>query len=254
MKKLRITLILLSMIIFSSWILGMTVFSSATRYSDEYQQLLEYKVTDWNGTNGVEWYLWDFTNPIHRGFAGTEKGGKIVVNITDTHAKPSQLAYLANLDPVPYGDISFYWRTGYLNFTTTNISNTEMAYILNLGYMSWCPGFMIPLDLEANAAIALAQSNVWGTLCDVTITNKSQSVEYDFRQQTGTLLQNTTLEYNITSGVLSRAYTEFGNYWCEIQLQTLLIPGFSLPVVGVIAIISIVGISLFVKKKKKNKK
>ncbi|MBN2155538.1 MAG: hypothetical protein JW776_05810 [Candidatus Lokiarchaeota archaeon] len=248
MKKLRTTLIFLTLVIISTWIIGSTTFSSATTYSDEYQQLLEYQVTDWNETNGVEWYIWDFTNPIHRGFAGTQKGGRITVNITSTHNKSSQLSYLANPDPVPYGDINFYMRNGFLNFTETNISITEMAYILNLGYMNWFPGFMIPNDWEENGAFALAQRNVFSILCEVTITNNTNSVVYDFKQQTGTILQNTTLEYDLTSGALVRAYTEFGNYWCEIALQNFQIPGFSLSLLSVIAMFTIIGISLFVRK------
>jgi hypothetical protein len=253
MKKSRTALILLTMVIFSTYFIGMAVLSSAITYSDDYQQELEYKVTDWNGTNGVEWYVWDFSNPISRGFAGTENKGRIIVNITDTYDKPSQLSYLANPDPVPYGDISFFKRNGNLNFTATNISNTEMAYVLNLGYMNWFPGFMISTDWETNAALALAQRDVYTILCDVTITNNTNSVMYDFKQQTGSLLQNTTLEYDTTSGALVNAYTEFGYYWCELTSDFFTISGFSLIVLGIVMAVTMLGITLVMRKRNQTK-
>ena len=110
MKKLRNTLVLLIIAVISSWFWGITSFSSASTYADGYQQELKYKIKDWNGTNGVEWYIWDFTDPITRGFAGTEKRGEIIVNITGIHDKPSQLAYLENPDPVPLRDLSNFPR------------------------------------------------------------------------------------------------------------------------------------------------
>ena len=253
MKKLRSILLLLTLVTISSWIIGIAPSTSATTYSDEYQQVLEYKVTDWNGTNGVEWYVWDFTDPVHRGFAGSQNRGNIVVNITSTHNESSRLSYLSNPEPVPYGNIDFYWRNGDLNFTATNISNTEMAYVLLLGYMNWFPGFMVPLDWDANADLALAQQDVWSILCDITITNNTDSVEYDFKQQTGSVLQNTTLEYDLTSGALINAYTEFGNYWCEITSEFFSIPGYSLPILGIVTVATMLGISLLLRKKKHKK-
>ncbi len=259
MSKTRITLILLTLVAISTGIIGTGLFASAAEptYADEYQQVLEYRVQDWNGTNGVEWYVWDFMDPVHRGFAGTEINGKISVNITSLHNKSSRLSYLANPDPVAYGDINFYWENEDLNFTATNISNTEMAYVLNLGYMNWFPGFLIPLDWEDNAALALAQSDVWGILCDVNIINQTDAVVYSFKQQSGSILQNTTLRYDKTTGALNYAYTAFGNYWCKLTPYGPLyippplsnIPGFSLPVLGIVAIVSVLGITFVVKKK-----
>jgi len=262
MKKLRTTLILLTLVTVSGWIISASnlVTAAEPTYSDEYQQVLEYRVKDWNGTNAVEWYIWDWVEPVHRGFAGTEINGKIEVNITGLYNKTSRLSYLSNPDPVPYGDIKTYWENGDLNFTATNISNTEMAYVLNLGYMNWFPGFFIPLDWENNAALALAQRDVWGILCDVNIINQTDAVVYTFKQQTGSLLQNTTLRYDKTTGALNYAYTAFGNYWCKLipygplyvppPLPT--IPGFSLPVLAIVALGSLLGIT-FVVKKKSNK-
>lgn len=259
MKKLRTTLILLTLVIVSGWVLGTSTLVTAAEptYADEYQQVLNYRVQDWNGTNSVEWYVWDFTEPVHRGFAGTEINGKISVNITSIHNKSSRLSYLANPDPVPYGDINFYWENEDLNFTATNISNTEMAYVLNLGYMNWFPGFLIPLDWEDNAAFALAQRDVWGILCNVNIINQTDAVVYSFKQQTGSILQNTTLRYDKTTGALNYAYTAFGNYWCKlIPYEPLYvppplwdIPGYSLPVLAILVIASLLGIIFVVKKK-----
>ncbi|MHA1111764.1 MAG: hypothetical protein ACTSRE_11725 [Promethearchaeota archaeon] len=262
MKKLRITLILLTLVAASSWIAGVSNFVIATEpnYSDEYQQVLEYRVTDWNGTNAVEWYVWaNSTNggPIHRGFIGSQIDGKIVVNISETHNKTSRLSYVANPDPVPYGDISFYWQNGDLNFTATNISSTEMAYVLNLGYMNWFPGFVVPIDWDENAAVALAQSDVWGILCDVSVINQTNSVVYSFRQRSGSILQTTTLKYDTTTGTLIYGFTQFGNYWCKIipygpkyipQPQPT-IPGYSLITIGAIMVTMIFGIALGIKKK-----
>ena len=244
MKKIRITLILLTLVSLSSLI---TLASAPSPYSSEYQQSLEYRVTDWNGTTGVEWN-W----PTDRGFLGTQKRGSFFVNFTDMHNKPGDLAWIANPDPVPYGDLSVYMRNGVLNFTATNISNTEMAYVLLLGYSAFQSGFIIPLEWENNAALALKQANGYFQ-ANVSVTNKTSSVVYDFKQTTGSLLQNTTLEYNLTNGVLLYAYSEFGNYWCELELGGLIIPGFPLPVLGIITFITMLGITLSVIRKKRKK-
>jgi hypothetical protein len=237
--------------------IGGNTFSVASEptYSNEYQHVLEYRVQEWNGTNGLEWYVWDFSDPIHRGFAGSEINGKIEVNITGLHNESKRLTYLSNPEPVPYGDIKFYWKNGDLNFTATNISNTEMAYVLNLGYMNWFPGFMIPLDWEENAALAIAQSNVWGILCDVRVINQTNSVVYTFKQQTGSLLQNTTLQYDTTSGALLSAYTEFGNYWCRLIPYGPIpvppareIPGYSILLIGIVSIVTLIGVGFIFKK------
>ena len=245
MKKIRITLIFLTLITLSSLI---TLAAAPSSYSSDYQQTLEYRVTDWNGTTGVEW-SW----PNERGFLGTQRRGTIVVNFTGMYDKSGDLAWTAGPSSVPYGDISSKMRNGNLNFTATNVSVTEMAYVLLLGYSAFQPGFIIPLEWESNAAQALAQADGFFQ-ANVTVTNKTNSVIYDFKQLTGSLLQNTTLEYNITNGVLLNAYTEFGNYWCELQLGGLFIPGFSLPTLGIVTIVTILGISLLVLNTKRKKR
>ncbi len=264
MKKLRITLILLTLIAASSWIVSLSTFAKTAEpiYSDDYQQTLEYRVTEWNGTNAVEWYVWDYVEPIHRGFAGSEVDGKMVVNITGLYNETFRLSYLSNPEPVPYGDISFYWQNEDLNFTATNISNTEMAYVLNLGYMNWFPGFITPLDWEQNAALALAQRDVWGILCNVKVINQTDAVIYYFKQQTGSILQNTTLRYDLSTGVLISAYTEFGNYWCRIipygpkspSPPAQEIPGYSIPIIGGVTVFTTLGFVIAVQKIKRNEK
>ena len=97
-----------------------------------------YDVIQFNGP--IEWYniSWGF-----EGEANTNQGGQIKVNFTGNYDKhPFDTSIFNN--PIPWIDIEILEKKLTIletNFTLTNISNTEAALNLMLGYNNFQSGF-----------------------------------------------------------------------------------------------------------------
>lgn len=227
-------------------------------FEREIAELVQYKVTDCNETGVNEWWnlAW-----VKRGDWKTSVNS--IWNFTLSDLEDDNGGYDVE-NPIPYFDMLIA-DNGVANFTESNISNSEIAVALSLGYMNFQPGLSVRIDRwDALAQKALEQSQVersWapGTYdyADVTITNTSTNVTYEFAQSTG-MMQNTTLTYSKTTGRLIYAKTQSSQYyWLEIELYEDSgsngpnpgIPGYISIYIGVSAL---VGIFIILQKKRLN--
>jgi len=172
----------------------------------------EYNVIQFNGP--IEWYnmSWGF-----EGEANTNQGGQIKVNFTGNYDKHPFDTSIFN-DPIPWIDIEILEKNLAVletNFTLANISNTEVALNLMLGYNNFQSGFLIPVEnLTDVKGKAMAESSGWST-GKVTIeeTNNFIYIEYD-QDDEG---QKTSLIYERWTGLLVWAKTSLAGYLLEIQ-------------------------------------
>ena len=122
-------------------------------------------------------------------------------------------------------------------------ANSDIAVSLALSIMSWFPGLIADINWVKQNAYAQSNSSM-GVL---TIVNDSQKISYQYKQP-GAFSQNTTLVYNMTTGVLLECFTEtnFGSYWYlslifnrmetlpPIGTGSFLIPIFSILLIGIV--------------------
>lgn len=192
-------------------------------YYQKYPETLTYNVLSFNTTNPMKWYIYvdgNSNHDIYRGYVGTNDGGKIIVNISSFADKSPELLGIED-NPVPYGNISVF-KSGETkaNFTADNISVTEMAYVFLLGYKTWFPGFLSPINWTNNANKAYYQYRLNSVQTNITIINTTSTVKYIFKQISGIMMQNTTLLYNRTNGVLLEAISNSGNYEIHIKIES----------------------------------
>ena len=215
---LLITAIVCGTMIFSS--VSAAEFVVPSDYLSTLNTKVQYEILDCNETGVNEW--WTLT-PSYRGDWETEIGSIWNFTLSDMEDDDGGFA-LEN--PIPYFDVLI--ADGHTaNFTRSNISDSEIAVALSLGYQNFQPGLAIRMDRWAEyAQKAHAQSEVeqwWNPgnydYADITVTNTTAFVTYKIEQTTG-MRQNTTLTYSKDTGRLFYAKTQTSQYyWLEMQIK-----------------------------------
>ncbi|GAB4305169.1 MAG: hypothetical protein Kow0069_00580 [Promethearchaeota archaeon] len=159
----------------------------------DYSRPLEFEVVTLVGT--LEWWGSDWSL---RGYVGGVQGGRVLANIT-AFGNKAPTDFSVDPDPVPYVDIAFLEEGGAVNFSLVNVSMTEVAFNLGLGFANFNPGLLCPTNWTKvnETAHSVAVGYFAGT---VDFKVGSSTVEIAYRQDTGT--QNTTLIYDKSTGVL----------------------------------------------------
>ena len=99
--------------------------------------------------------------------------------------------------------MTFNLANGAVNKTLVNQSIYSLAYSLDLGFGSFDPAFYSPVNWSQNDAAALAAANsASDTNGTVTISNSSNLHTYLYKQNPEDGSQNTTLSFDINTGVL----------------------------------------------------
>jgi len=163
-----------------------------------------YNVTKFGGD-----LSWSYLNYTSKYITTTNVGGQISVNFTGFYDKDPDDLDNAFESPIPYMDVEFIEnQAGVLNSNHTfyNVSNSETAFNMALGYSSFKSGFLIPIDnLTKLKELALAQDSGYMS-GDIEVEESSNFISFDFKQDSK--FQNTTIVYEKKSGLLVWARTK----------------------------------------------
>lgn len=146
---------------------------------------------------------------------------KILVNITGFYNRDPNDIYgdvFSNIH-MPWLDIEIY-KNNVLNFTMSNVSNSEIARNLGLGFAKFQSGFIIPYNqiewIKANATLEAEGAS--GQTAHLTMEETYNFLYFRFEEYVSTQNQKTELIYDTKSGILVKANTSLGNYKLGIAL------------------------------------
>ncbi|MFX0187118.1 MAG: DUF4430 domain-containing protein [Candidatus Hodarchaeota archaeon] len=180
-----------------------------------------YNVTDFGGPTGY----YNFTPwpaPSFEGNWEAKTGGQIKINFTGFYNENPLWWGDIYYDSIPWMDIEIMKNdSGVLvsNFTLTNRSNTEISYNLILGYSSFQPGFLIPIDNLTNIKKIAIEEAPKGYFSGQSIVEESfHFLHIDYENIGGT---TTNLLYDKSTGLLVWAKLSLGGYQMEIKSLNL---------------------------------
>jgi len=173
-----------------------------------------YNVSQWSGYNN--WTLYNGTN---LGAAKSNNGGQIIFNFSqfgEAHPNDNNdIHYVGSgfwwdpSDQVPYINVTLKEKVSpsfSTNSTFLNVTNSNVAHILGLGYNRFRSGFIIPVDDLNNLKDKARAQNETDWEAEILAKEYTEYVKFQFCQQSGA--QNITLIYNKTSGLLVQAQVE----------------------------------------------
>jgi hypothetical protein len=152
---------------------------------------------------------------------GTTENDNILVNITGFYNRdPDDISGDVFSDTyMPWFNIEIYKNT-LLNFTLSNVSNSEIAKNLGLGFAKFQSGFIIPYNqtewIKANATLEAEGAS--GQTAYLTMEETYNFLYFRFEEYGTTQNQKTELIYDTKSGILVNANTSLGNYKLGISL------------------------------------
>lgn len=151
----------------------------------------------------------------------TNFGDRIRINITGFYNRdPNDVVgdIFSDTD-MPWFDIEIFKDTN-LNFTLFNVSNSEVARNLRLGFAKFQSGFLIPHNqtewIKANAT--LEANGASGLTAGLTMEETFNFLYFRFDQYGETQNQKTELAYDKKTGLLVEANTSIGDYKLAITL------------------------------------
>ena len=277
-KILNILLVITFLLLSSFYLFSVPISKADDKLPDQEKYLSSKEVYTYNVSqfdSKATWTDLDWQAPTKGDFV-TNPGGQIKVNFTRFGDKnPND--YSCFSAPLPYINIYIYENVSdalQLNFSLTDIPNSEAASNLAINYNSFLSGFLIPTHnltkLKAQANDQVDSTGFMPGTVDIEETNcsikfvfkaddRSQNVTMIYDKWVGILLWTKVkniygpdLEINLTglSGydIVTEAEQEEENEKNDDNKTFLEIPSYSAGI-----IVSIVLISSFLKKKKKKK-
>ncbi|MFX1338234.1 MAG: DUF4430 domain-containing protein [Promethearchaeota archaeon] len=188
-----------------TFIFGFKMEIYSLNYTFDYSLTYNYTVNDFTGP--LEWSSFD--GP--KGYINSSAGNHILVNFTgyyDKHAFDGSCFS----EPIPYINITFV-----NNRTMYNVSNTEAADAMFIGYNNFDSGFLIPTD-NITKLKELATIESFGlTNGIVSIEETMLTIKFTYDQIDGD--QFTSLIYDIRTGLLLWVHTETNNYVLELTIN-----------------------------------
>lgn len=179
-------------------------------FTFNYEETYNYTINEFNGP--LEWSSFDGD----KGYINLSSGNYILVNFTGLYNKHA-LDGSCFSEPIPYINITFV-----TNRTMCNVSNTEAADAMIIGYNNFDSGFIIPTDnLTKLKEMAIVES-LGLTNGIVSIEETILTIKLNYDQIDGN--QFTSLIYDIKTGLLLWAHTESTNYVLEMTI-TGITPG-----------------------------
>ena len=179
-------------------------------FTFNYENTYNYTVNEFVGP--LEWSSFDGD----KGFVNSSLDNHILVNFTGFYNKHA-LDSSCFSEPIPYINITFV-----TNRTMYNVSNTEAADAMIIGYNNFDSGFLIPTDnLTKLKEMAIIES-LGLTNGIVSIEETILTIKLTFDQIDGN--QFTSLIYDIKTGLLLWVHTESTNYVLEMTINGI-IPG-----------------------------
>lgn len=120
---------------------------------------------------------------------------------------------------MPWFNIEIY-KNAILNFSMSNVSNSEISRNLGLGFSGFQSGFIIPYNqtewIEANATLEAEGTS--GKTAHLTMEETYNLIYFRFEQYGATQNQRTELIYDTKSGILVKANTTLGDFYLAISL------------------------------------
>lgn len=186
-----------------------------TNYSLNFNNSYAYEVKEF-GDNAAQWlnFTWDFV-----GLFKTNPGGNITINFTGFYERdPNDFGDVFPDDKMAWLDIEIYNNiSSTANFTLYNVSNSEAASNLILGYNAFQSGFLIPVMDNVSYVKELAlQEAINYIIGTVTLKETNLTLEIKFDQNTG--FQKTYFLYEKRTGLLLWTKSTFGGYVLEMGL------------------------------------
>ena len=164
----------------------------------------------------ISWF--NLTNDF-KGYANTNATGIISVNFTGNYDKNVNDNSIFN-NPIPWINITFIENnTGILitNFTLCNISNSEAALNLHVGYNNFSSGFLVPTEnlalLKENAKSEGSGDKANGFL---RIEETGLTIKFIFIETGGQNFSKTT--YDKHTGLLMAVRAVSGNFLLDMEL------------------------------------
>jgi len=184
-------------------------------YSLSFEVPYVYEILEF-GDKPVGWYnfSWGF-----EGNFSTNIGGNITINFTGFFPRDPNDLYgdVFPNDKMAWLNIKIYNNFSHTaNFTKNNVSNSECAMILILGYYPFQSGFLIPIMDNISLVKQLALS-LQGKTISVTLKETNLTLCINFESD----IQNTYLSYEKRTGLLLWTKTTFGDFKLEMGLIDL---------------------------------
>ncbi|MHA1146992.1 MAG: DUF4430 domain-containing protein [Promethearchaeota archaeon] len=185
-------------------------------FSLDFNEIYKYNISRF-GEENAEWWNMDWGKD---GEYFTNTGGQVHINFTGYYDKHSNDGTLFE-SPIPWLDIDIYNKTNTqlsLNFSLNNISNTEAAFNMILGYNNFQPGFLIPIMDNLSLVIQMAETEATGGINgNVFIQHSNLTIKIVFLQVDG--VQKTYLIYEKLTGLLLWADISLGGYQMEMTIE-----------------------------------
>lgn len=164
----------------------------------------------------ISWF--NLTNDF-KGYANTNATGIINVNFTGKYEKDVNDNSIFN-NPIPWINITFIENTTgvlIINNTLYNVSNSEVALNLHIGFNNFSSGFLIPTDnltrIKEKAILEGSGENVDGFL---RIEETGLTIKFIFIETGGVNFSATT--YDKRTGLLMWIKAISGNFSLEMEL------------------------------------
>lgn len=224
-------------------IVGLLLISPPAQGSSEIEESFgQWLILDWNDANAVAWD-WGVSSFV------TSNGSYI--NYTLSHHDPSNFTH-PSAGTLIVGNL------------TTQATNNKTAEVLLLSIYGWFPGLVTSADnwvLQKQVATSAAQGEwTFGSLNVTDVTYNYQGVSrnaitFNYQQDPTVGNQNTTLTYDLETGLLLEGWTEifFDEYYVlHLKLAETNMIDFDTSTIGVTAVFPItIGFALFILGKKR---
>ena len=189
-----------------------------SEYSDKltFDTIYVYNVSGFG--NDATWL--NFSGGNEGKWATTVNDG-LLVNITGFYNRdPDDMSGDVFSDiHMPWFNIEIY-KNAILNFSLSNVSNSEIARNLGLGFARFQSGFIIPNNqtewIKANATLEAEGAS--GQTAHLTIEETYNFLYFRFEEYGATQNQHTELIYDTNSGILVKANTTLGGFHLAVSL------------------------------------
>ncbi len=201
-------------------IFGYLLEIQSLNFTLDYNKSLKYDIVQFGGVAG--WYnLTPWPENSFEGQWKTNTRGQITFNFTGLYDKDPNDLYNAFDNPIAWFDIEIFENnSGILisNFTLSNRSNSEIAYVLALGYNNFQPGLQINNIDNLTGVKNLALQEASGIVPGIVKTEETElTLKFTFEQVGGG--QITSLLYEKRTGILLWTETSFSSYLLEMVIE-----------------------------------
>ena len=216
LTKKAIGIISISVLLFGIFIFGIPNVRANGPIPLEYSDKLDLDALYYYNVSGFgNDATWQNFSSETEGIWSTTASDEILINITGFYDRdPADIFGDVFSDTnMPWFDIEIY-KNAAINFTVSNVSNSEIARNLGLGFAKFQSGFVIPYNqtewIKANATLEAEGAS--GQTAHLTMEETHDFLYLLFEEYGATQNQQTELIYDKNSGMLVKANTTLGDF------------------------------------------